>query len=410
MVTFLMWCRKRKNTKSGRSLYLLVPLVVLLGLTAIMQRFCCTRGALHAASTQSTPLFLVQTINTAAFLPPSPDPSGITYIPATNMLWISDGEVDEIPALDERINLFGVTLDGTLVATGSTRPYSYEPTDAAYNPHNGHIFYSDDNAKQLFEVNPGDDGIHGTRDDVVTSFSTTAFGASDPEGLAYDAGSGDLFISSSADSKVFRVNAGDNAIFDGVASSGGDDVVTSFDTTSFNLLNPQGIDYDPTTGNLLLVGRDVSHIYEVSTAGHLVRMLAIEVPGASSLAGIVVAPGSRNPAVTSYYVVDRGVDNNYDPNENDGRLYEFTLEANEPTSTPLPTRTPPPPTNTPTSTATQLPPGSDTPTPTHTPTNVPTATLVSTGGETPMPTNTPTREPASTPDTSNDIYLPNIRG
>jgi hypothetical protein len=326
--------------------------------------------AVHAATMDTTPLFLVQTVNTAAFSPPSPDPSGITYLPTTGLLWVSDGEVDEIPALFANANLFGVTLAGVLAETKNTVSFSSEPTDLAYNPNNGHIFYSDDNTKRIYEVNPGGDGIHGTGDDSVTSFSTTAFGSTDPEGLSYDAASGDLFISDDANSEVYRVDAGANGIFDGVPASGGDDVVSNFDTTTFNLLNPQGIDFDAASGNLVLVGRDPTLIYEVTTSGSLVRTFDIKVADATSLAGVVMALGSKNPVVTNYYVVDRGVDNNFDPNENDGKLYEFTLDPNAPTVTPVPTSTLPPPTSTPTAT--------------------------------PIPVST------ATPDGINDIFLPKI--
>ena len=36
-----------------------------------------------------------------------------------------------------------------------------------------------------------------------------------------------------------------------------------------------------------------------------------------------MSPSSADPDQTSLYMVARGVDNNSDPNENDGVLYEF---------------------------------------------------------------------------------------
>ena len=334
-----------------------------------------------AASTETTPLFLVQTVNTAVFSPSSPDPSGITYLPTTGLLWLSDGEVEEIPALFAGVNLFGVTLTGGLAETKTTLSFSSEPTDLTYNPHNGHIFYSDDVARKIFEVNPGGDGFHGTSDDQVTFFATIAFGCRDPEGVSYDAVSGDLFIADAVGAEVYRVHAGANGLFDGVPASGGDDSVTSFDTVLFNLSYPQGIHFDATSGNLILVGKNPKQIYEVTTEGNLVRTLQIAVPGIRSLAGVVMAPGSRNPAIRNYYVVDRGVDNDYDPDENDGKLYEFTIEQGVPTVTPLPTSTP-----------------------------FPTNTLLPTGLPTVSPTSTATRtptlapNPTETPVSSNMIY------
>src|SRR3954465_13680065 len=51
-----------------------------------------------ASSASAAPvvhLRLVQTIRTSAFSPPSPDPSGIVYMPGRDRLLISDSEVDE---------------------------------------------------------------------------------------------------------------------------------------------------------------------------------------------------------------------------------------------------------------------------------------------------------------------------
>ena len=39
---------------------------------------------------------LIQTIDMSTLSPPSPDPSGLAYLPWTNTLLISDGEVEEI--------------------------------------------------------------------------------------------------------------------------------------------------------------------------------------------------------------------------------------------------------------------------------------------------------------------------
>ena len=53
---------------------------------------------------------LVRTTRTSQFSPPSPDPSGLAYIPSSNTLLISDGEVDEMPQYFRGKNLFEATL------------------------------------------------------------------------------------------------------------------------------------------------------------------------------------------------------------------------------------------------------------------------------------------------------------
>jgi len=314
-------------------------------------------ATVSAASPSVTTLTLVQTVHTSAFSPPSPDPSGITYIPATDILLVSDGEVDEMPPYFVGVNLFGVTRAGGLSYTKTTTAYSNEPTDLAYNANNGHLFVSDDNKKKVFDVNPGADGILYTSDDIITFFSTAAFNSMDPEGLDYDAGSGHLFIADGVNSEVYRVNPGPNGVFDGLPANGGDDSVTQFDTAVHNILDPEGIDYIPATGHLILTGKNnVRLLYEVTTAGSLVQTFDVSAANSKKLAGVVMAPSSTNAALMSYYLVDRGIDNDSDPNENDGKIYEFASGSNSPTATP---------TNTPTRTPTNTP--GPTPTPTHTP-------------------------------------------
>ena len=72
-----------------------------------------TPAATTAAAT------LVQTIDTSQWSPPSPDPSGITYLPHRGTLLIADGEVNEMPIFTGD-NLFEASLSGNLVDTLST--------------------------------------------------------------------------------------------------------------------------------------------------------------------------------------------------------------------------------------------------------------------------------------------------
>jgi hypothetical protein len=255
-----------------------------------------------------------------------------------------------MPAYFTGKNLFGVTRQGALSYTKTTTAFSKEPTDVAYNLNNGHLFVSDDDKKRIFEVNPGTDGVLHTSDDLITSFSTSAFNSNDPEGLDYDPGSGHLFIADGVNNEVYRVNPGANRIFDGVPASGGDDSVTHFDTAVNGIQDPEGVDFNPATGNLILVtNNNRTRMFEVTPAGALVQTFDISAANGLKLAGVQMAPGSKNSSVMNYYIVDRRVDNNADPNENDGKIYEFSSAANPPTATPTPTN-PPGPTPTPTPT------------------------------------------------------------
>jgi len=285
---------------------------------------------------------LVQIIDTSQFSPPSPDPAGITYLPSDNRLLVSDSEVNEM-SIFTGVNLFKVTLGGILEETSTTISFSNEPTGVSYNPTNGHIFISDDNAKEIFEVDAGSDGVYGSSDDIVTSFDTQAFNSNDPEGVAYNSWGGSLYIADGVNTQIYRVSPGVNGLFDGI-SPAGDDQVTSFDTASLGVGDPEGIAFNPDNGNLYIVGKPATNVAEVTTSGKLVRNIDISAAKAKKPAGLAYAPGSVDATQMHLYIVERGVDNNKDPNENDGKIYEMTLpRSGTPIPTPTSTSTPTPP-------------------------------------------------------------------
>jgi Bacterial Ig domain len=54
------------------------------------------------------------------------------------------------------------------------------------------------------------------------------------------------------------------------------------------------------------------------------------IPGIRSPSGVTVAPASNDPDRMNWWIVDRGVDNNADPNENDGKIYELSVTPVDP--------------------------------------------------------------------------------
>jgi len=266
---------------------------------------------------------LVHTVLTSQWSPESPDPSGITYISHLGTLMISDGEVDEMSIFKGK-NLFEMSLNGTLVRSLTTTSFSDEPSGVAYNPTNRHLYFSDDTGtKSVYELNPGSDGLYNTADDIVTSFKTSAFGSSDPEGIAYDTKRGVLYLAD-GNARIYTINPGANGKFDGVASTGGDDVVKSFSIGTLSNGDPC-VEYDP-VHDLLYVVKSRTQVVMMSTTGQQLGTLDISAANARKVAGLALAPSSDDANQMSLYIVDRGVDNDSNPNENDGKLYEFRLD------------------------------------------------------------------------------------
>jgi len=264
---------------------------------------------------------LVQTIATSAFTPPSPDPSGIAYKPARDRLLIADSEVDET-SLYQGSNLFTATRTGSGSGSGTTLAFSKEPTDLGYNPATATLYVSDDDKDKVYVVRSGPDGTHGTADDVVSKFSTSAFGSTDPEGVVYDAVTGHVFISDGAGLEIYNVNPVNGVFGDG------NDTVTHFDLARYGLGDAEGLGIDPARKALLVVDPSTHAIYELGKAGALLRTLSLSaIPTTRSVVADVTMAPTSNPSDSAsamdYWIVDRHLDNNPFPTENDGLLYEM---------------------------------------------------------------------------------------
>lgn len=339
--------KKQKGYK--KSLTILMP-ALLIAIFALVSSFPQTT---KAADT------ITQTILTSAWNPPSPDPSGIAFHPITGKLIISDGEVDEMTIFEGK-NVYEASTNGDLQNTFTTTAFSNEPTGIAVDPFNNRMFFTDDDKDAIFEVNLGADGAFNTADDSVRTVKVTNYGINDAEGIAY--GQGRIFVSDGVGTEIFEIDPGPNGIFDAI-----DDIVSHFDTTNLNQGDPEGVEYNPDNNTLFIVSNNNrTEVAEVTRAGKLVRKIDITAAGARKPAGIAYGTSSTDPNAKSLYIVDRGIDNDTDPKENDGKTYEIllgdtvtptptpTLDPNAPTPTPTlePTPTPQPDTEAPIATVT----------------------------------------------------------
>ncbi len=260
---------------------------------------------------------LIQIIDTSSF--PCPDAAGIVYLPGEDVFLVSDSEVNEMAIFREiRSNVFKTDRYGTLLETFSTLSFSDEPTGISINPNNNHCFISDDTGTvSIYEVDPGGDNVCFTSDDSVTGLS---LGIVDAEDVDY--GLNSLFIVNGSANRVYRIQPGPNKVFDSVP---GDDLITSFDTRSLGLIDPEGIVFNPADNTLFIASNRTELILQTTIDGVLLHTIDISALNADHPAGLALAPGSVEPSTTNLYMVTRGVDNGSDPYENDGKIYELKI-------------------------------------------------------------------------------------
>jgi len=97
----------------------------------------------------------------------------------------------------------------------------------------------------------------------------------------------------------------------------------------------EGLTYNAARGTIFLVSHRTKYVYEVTPDGQLVTLIDISQAYPDKASGIVIAPPSSGNGATSIYLIDRGVDNNTDPNADDGKLYELRAHL-PPLRAPLP--------------------------------------------------------------------------
>lgn len=265
---------------------------------------------------------LVKSIDLSTIVPPSPDPSGIAYIASSNTFLISDGEVEEtVNGIThfQGANLWEMTMNGTVVRTANITkvpptvvPVSNEIPGVAWNPYNGHYYFSDDDTYKIYDLAPGTDGLIGTADDLWFSFDTQAVGNLDPEGVAYDTLNNYLFVADGLNEEIYQYTLNGT-------------LVNHFDVEQYGVVDPESVEFNPDSGTLLILSNHVNRVViETTTSGALLRTINIAPVGAYTPAGLAYAPASDGSGAKRYYIVDRGIDNNVAPALIDGKLYEIT--------------------------------------------------------------------------------------
>ncbi|HZN40122.1 MAG TPA: hypothetical protein VFD82_15050, partial [Planctomycetota bacterium] len=262
---------------------------------------------------------LLATVATSSWSPPSPDPSGITYDNLRNRLILSDGEVEEMP-LYAGANVFESSLMGVLSRTSTTVGYSIEPVGITFDSATRTFSISDDDADRINVVDAGPDGLLHTPDDTRRWFSVANW-PTDAEDVAFDSARGELWIAGGETNKVHRLRPGNNGIFDGTPPVG-DDQILSIDLPPFGVTDPEGVAVRPSDGGVYVVGVPKTRLLHLDSSGQFVRAITLPSTGLRKPAGLVFAPRSSGTG-DSLYLVDRGVDNDFDPSENDGRVFEY---------------------------------------------------------------------------------------
>ena len=258
---------------------------------------------------------------------PSIDPAGVTFHPPTGRLFISDSEINEVPAAFDIVqaSLFeseasGDTLFNQWDLTQQTgnEPYSNrEPTGIGFCSGDQHFYVTNDDLKLVYRY-----AFDGAVFSAVDSVSTQPYSA-DPEGIACDPINGRIYVIGGAGINILVYEYASGFVLQEVI-----DLVTAAGDPVGVPSDPEGIAVDPVTGHLFVVSDPDNAIFEYAPSGAYIQKFAIDAlsPKPMSPQGLGIGDSSVNPEAMSIYMVDGMLDNDYDPNERDGSVYELEIQ------------------------------------------------------------------------------------
>src|SRR5262245_49477169 len=264
------------------------------------------------------------TVATSAWSPASPDPSAIGFDSIRDRLMVSDGEVEEMTIYAGK-NVWEATRVGVVQRSTTTVGYSNEPVGITFQSSNRTFYISDDGTPDaIYVLTVGPDGLLHTADDTRRSFDVANF-PTDPEDTAFDNARNELWVAGGVTNSVHRLRPGPNGIFNGIPPVG-DDLILTINVTTFGVTDVEGIAVRPLDGGIYVIGNPITTLLHLNNAGQFVRTINLPATGLVKPAGIVFAPRSSGTG-DSLYLVDRGIDNEFFPTENDGMMFEYGVHA-----------------------------------------------------------------------------------
>ncbi len=257
---------------------------------------------------------------------PAIDPAGITFHGTLGGLLIADSEITEVADVFEVIGAthFLASPDGSGLVTawdfsvinGVEPEPNLESTGIAWCAFDDHVYVTNDDTKMLYQYRM--DGP----DFRVTDFVSTAAMTRDPEGVTCDPKTGRIYVVGGTDTNIVVFSYADRFVF-----------LESFDinATAGNpageLPDIEGVAFDPVTRHLLVVSDPAGRIVEYGLGGVYVRHFELSAltPAPVAPQGIAIGPSSNDPGQLSIYLADGGIDNDQDPDERDGAIYELRI-------------------------------------------------------------------------------------
>lgn len=177
-----------------------------------------------------------------------------------------------------------------------------DPVNVVFDDLNGRLLLLTPGGGNLIEIKAGNNGVPKPND--LRETSAEHFGVTDPQGMAIDPVTGDLFILDVFGPEILRVRPDPVRGFDWPEISAID-----LRTHGLDAFALRGIAFDPTTGHLHVLSPTELRLYEVKETGVIAANRDLSGLGLRDPQGMVFAPSrdqTDNPSEMSLYIADSG--------------------------------------------------------------------------------------------------------
>jgi hypothetical protein len=267
--------------------------------------------------TSGTQLFIDDSTAGGSIAPPAPqvvastdmaalgstDPAGIAYVPGLGF-FVSDSEVEESPFFGTT-NLWKLQPDGTLVESSSLLSFTNEPTGLAFDSGTGRLYISDDDQFKIFWVDPANPTVM-----LGQSADTRLVNIVDPEDVAVNPNNGHLFIANGTGNSSGGGPFGAAIVETNAAVT----EVYSVIRLPAEIQDPEALAYDPNQDVFYVGGGFSANIWVVDRSGTILEVI-------DALAGY---PHEIND--TRVNVKDIELAPSSDPNDDPGTLNLFVAD------------------------------------------------------------------------------------
>ena len=229
----------------------------------------------------------------------STDPAGIAYVPGQGF-FVSDSEVEETPFL-RTTNLWKLQPDGNLIESSSLLNFTGEPTGLAFDSGTGRLYISDDDKFKIFWVDPANPTVK------LGEFDLKHLGCNDPEDVAVNPNNGHLFIVNG--DQVAGPTARSIVEIDNTGTQ-----VYATITLPAEIMDPEALTYDASHDVFYVGGGFSSSIWVVDRGGTILQKLDV-------LAGYRHEVNNTAAAVKDLELAPSS-----DPNDDSGKLNLFVAD------------------------------------------------------------------------------------